>query len=63
MGGNMADVLQMFYCAGFDERRLPFPLRMIEDLTQRQYARDAYREGRKDYKRQEMYLRAIGRIH
>lgn len=58
----MSELLQAFYCAGFDERGYPFPLRMIDDPVYREYARDAYRTGKQDYKRQELYLRAIGEI-
>ena len=58
----MAEVLQRFYCAGYDGRLYPVPLRMIENARQRQYAREAYHEGKKDYVRQENYLRMTGQI-
>jgi hypothetical protein len=62
-GGKMSEVLHAFYCAGYYERGYPIPPRKIEDPVERQYAREAYRSGRKDYQRQEIYLRLTGRIH
>jgi hypothetical protein len=58
----MGEVLNGFYCAGYDGRAYPMPLRMIEAGTMRRYAREAYREGVKDWKYEEAYLRMIGRI-
>ena len=62
MEAGMGDVLNRFYCAGYDGFKYPVPLRMIADTTYRRYAREAYREGVKDWKHEEKYLRLIGRI-
>lgn len=58
----IGEVLNRFYCAGYDGFKYPVPLRMIEDTTYRRYAREAYCEGKKDWKSEEKYLRLIGRI-
>jgi len=58
----MGELLHSFYCAGYDGYKYPMPLRMIGNTTERRSAREAYQDGAKDWKYEEAYLRAIGRI-